>query len=89
MTADLTRSYLIVRVWAIHPTDGSGSTELIVRLPSLLTSGFNLGVTVGSIDMDRRLEFPQITIKPEDYTTDMQFELIGGNCFQSKYIHTS
>lgn len=81
VAADLTRSFLIVRLWARHPTDGSGSTELIVTLPSLLTSSFNLGVTVGSIDVNRDLQVPQITLDPASYTTDMQFNLDGGTLF--------
>lgn len=78
VSTDLTRQYVIVRLWARHPTDGSGSTELIVKLPSLLTSAFNLGVTVGSIDLALSLEIPQLIVDPDFYTADMQFELIGG-----------
>lgn len=81
VAADLSRSFVIVRLWARHPTDGSGSTELIVSLPSLLTANFNLGVTVGQIDAQRNLDIPAITVDSDAYTTDMTFELIGGRFF--------
>lgn len=77
---DWNRQLLIVRVVARRLSEGTeGTTEFIVRLPSLLAPVLSPSVAAGKIDLERQLSVPLITLNADTNPEDFTLELLGGD----------